>query len=81
MKKYYVKLGNMYLKNIYLDKDLYANNFIEEIEFSIYKKYAIQIEEKDKFYVMEKLEHCFNMPGALKDYIEFEEVIEDEQNN
>lgn len=76
--KYNVKLGNMYIKYIYLDNDLYTNNFIKEIEFDISQERALKIKEEDKDYIVEILEEVFKQEYNLRNYITFEEVKENE---
>ena len=78
MKKYYVKLGNMYLREIYTDNELYSNNLIRNVEFDYGKNLAIRISENDKLDIAILLEHIFDMSGVLRNYITFEEVKEDE---
>ena len=48
MKKYYVKLGNMYLREIYTSGEYLENYFVREIDFKICNEHAYIIGENEK---------------------------------
>lgn len=77
MKNYYVKLGNMYLKEIYTNNELYENNFVLDLDFCYYKTFALTINKDDQYYIIKILEYVFGMDSLLTDFIKFEEVKED----
>ena len=76
--RYYVKLGNMYISYIYLENDLYSNNFVREIEFHISQNQAKKIKEEDKTDLLRILGKVLGMEYTIDSYITFEEVKEDE---
>lgn len=76
--KYNVKLGNMYIKYIYLDNNLYTNNFVREIEFDISQEKALKIREEDKANLLIILGKVLGMEYTIESYITFEEVKENE---
>ena len=76
--RYYVKLGNMYISYIYLENDLYSNNFVREIEFHVSQNQAKKIKEEDIDDFLKILGKVLGMENTLESYITFEEVKEDE---
>ena len=78
MKKYYVKLGNMYLREIYTSHEYLENYFIREIDFRIYNEHAYIIRENEKGTIIKILEDVLKLSGTLANSITFEEVKEDE---
>lgn len=77
MKKYYVKLGNMYLNEINVDYELLKNNFVNSLEFRYSDRYALKIDEDEKNDVIKILERVLKIE-TLSNYITFEEVKENE---
>lgn len=78
MKKYYVKLGNMYLREIYTSGEYLENYFVREIDFRIYNEHAYIISENEKGTIIKILEEVLKLSGTLANSITFEEVKEDE---
>lgn len=77
MDLYNIKIGNMYITSIYLNKDYATNNFIEDIEFSVdkdcaYKIYGSEIDKYNKI-----LKEIFHLEDDSM--IKFEK-IESEEN-
>lgn len=78
MKKYYIKLGNMYLREIYTSGEYLENYFVREIDFRIYNEHAYIINENEKGTIIKILEEVLKLSGTLANSITFEEVKEDE---
>lgn len=75
---YYIKVGKMYVKNIFLDTNSIKTEFIEEINLKNKKDYCKKIcKEEQEFYV-EKISNILELVTNQYDIITFEEVEEDE---
>ena len=53
--KYYVKMNNMFLKELYVSDESAENEFIQEVEFSVNCEYCNKYNEKQAYCIIEKL--------------------------
>lgn len=76
MKLYYIKIGNMYIIQIYLGKEKAENYFIDDIELGYDKDYAYKIYENEINRYEEILKYVLKIDNGS---INFEET-ESEEN-
>ena len=74
---YYIKVGNMYVVRLSTDRGAIKNEFISNLDFNLYKDFAIKICEEEKSYYVEKICNILKIDKD-KCNITFEEVEEDE---
>lgn len=78
MKKYVIKIGKMYVQEIYIQEDAIDTDFIREIEFTNCKKQAYyKVNECEANIIIDKLERILNI--YIEDLFEIEEVEDEER--
>lgn len=74
---YYIKLGDMYIYSVRVNRTAAKTEFIEDIELQNHKDYCFKICEEEKPYYLEKICKILKIDKD-KCNITFEEVEEDE---
>lgn len=75
---YYIKVGKMYVYDIYLDNDSIKTEFIRRIDFKNVKDNCMKICEEQKEFYIEKISRILELYDMTNDNIHFEEVEEEE---
>ncbi len=75
---YYIKVGKMYVYDIYLDNDSIKTEFIRRIDFKDVKDNCMKICKEEQDYYVEKISNILELVTNQYDIITFEEVEEDE---
>lgn len=75
---YYIKVGKMYVYDIYLDSESIKTEFIRRIDFKDVKDNCMKICKEEQDYYVEKISNILELVTNQYDIITFEEVEEDE---
>lgn len=77
-KRYYIKIGKMYVKYIYINEAAIDTDFINEIDFTNDKEKAyFKVNECEANVIIDKLERLLNI--YMEDLFEIEEVEDEER--
>lgn len=76
---YYIKVGKMYVYDIYVDSDCIKTEFIGRIEFKDVKDNCIKICEEQKEFYIDKISKILEL--YIDDNIHFEKVEEEERSD
>lgn len=76
---YYIKVGKMYVYDIYVDSDCIKTEFIKRIEFKDVKDNCIKICEEQKEFYIDKISKILEL--YIDDNIHFEKVEEEERSD
>lgn len=77
MKKYFVKIGKLYINSIYLKDECVNSNFIYGIDLTVKKDYVLRVTEEEQEKMREILKEVLKLENEYSE-IEFEEVTESE---
>lgn len=76
---YYIKVGKMYVYDIYVDSDCIKTEFIKRIDFKNVKDNCMKICKEEQSCYISKLEKILEIVNPMQS-ITFEEVEEEEEN-
>ena len=77
-KRYYIKIGKMYVKEIHINDDSIETDFIDEIVFTDYKEQSYyKVNECEANIIIDKSERLLNI--YMEDLFEIEEVEDEER--
>lgn len=76
MKEYYVKIGNLYVHDIYTSFEELSTYFLKEIELTTCSESGFRVKEEDQDTFADILEKVFDVSN-IYDIISFEEVKEE----
>lgn len=78
---YYIKVGKMYVYDIYVDSESIKTEFIKRIEFKNVKDNCMKICDDEKAPYFEKIREILEIYDMSNDNIHFEEVEEEEERS
>jgi hypothetical protein len=78
---YYIKVGKMYVYDIYVDSDSIKTEFIKRIDFKNEKDNCMKICDDEKAFYYEKLRELLELYDMSNDNIHFEEVDDEEERS
>lgn len=77
---YYIKVGKMYVYDIYVDSESIKTEFIKRIEFKNVKDNCMTICEEEKEFYMDKINKILELYDMINDNVHFEEVEEEKKD-
>ena len=78
---YYIKVGNMYVYDIYVANESIKTEFIKRIEFKNEKDNCMKICDDEKAPYFEKIREILEIYDMSNDNIQFEEVEVEERSD